>query len=123
MRNSGSLRLVQVVWQDAHDAYPQWTPVGAPDGSAGTILSVGWLVDPAPKAGFISLATSVDPETDHVGGGIHIPLVNLVSVTELKPAARPLPKSAIPKHRGTGNSGACCNSNTTQSSKGKRKKS
>lgn len=91
------VRPVLIRWHDAHDAFKSWSP---PDwdgvsNSTAPVESVGWLVRPGPKddAGFVTLACSWDQASGeeppgHFAGGIHIPLVNIISCHRLDTGAK-----------------------------------
>jgi hypothetical protein len=76
------MKIVLVRWHDAFDLPPYWASLDElkKDGPA-VVESTGWLVEPEPLEGYITLATSfVD---DNFGSGIHIPKVCVIDMFDL----------------------------------------
>lgn len=75
--------MVLISWYDAFDLPPYWASSEdlKVDGPA-IVESVGWLLEPQPLEGYVTLATSV--VDDSYGSGIHIPKPCVISMVELK---------------------------------------
>jgi|LakMenEpi03Aug12_release.lakeMendotaPanAssembly.Ray.scaffolds.fasta_scaffold291064_2 hypothetical protein len=71
--------MALVSWYDAFDLPPQWASFDdlQKDGPA-VVRSVGWLLDPEPLDGYITLATSFVDE--NFGSGIHIPKSCIIEI-------------------------------------------
>ena len=62
-----------VTWLDAHaDRSGGWVPVADIDNEAYIVRSIGWLIDPPPKTGHVSLAQSYGDD-GMVDSVVHIP--------------------------------------------------
>lgn len=76
------MKIVLVRWYDAFDLPPQWASFeDLKKDSPAIVQSVGWLLDPEPLDGYVTLATSI--VDDNFGSGIHIPKSCIISVEEL----------------------------------------
>lgn len=71
-----------VEWVDAFDMPDRWVCVEDICDESTVVFSVGWLVEPSPVDGYMTLATS--RFDDIFGGGIHIPLSCVVDVKKLR---------------------------------------
>jgi hypothetical protein len=65
-------------WFDAFDVSSEWSDIKDLDVLGTTVQSVGFLIDPSPIAGYVTLVTSDDGD-GNVSNGINIPLVNVVN--------------------------------------------
>jgi hypothetical protein len=71
--------MVLVSWYDAFDLPPNWASLeDLQKEDPAVVHSVGWLLDPEPLYGYMTLATSVVDE--NFGSGIHIPKSCIISV-------------------------------------------
>jgi hypothetical protein len=76
------MNIVLVEWIDAFDMPNHWIEHSEIKNEAIVVRSVGWLVEPEPIEGYITLATS---SIDTVlGSGINIPKVCIKSIQDLK---------------------------------------
>lgn len=71
-----------IEWFDAHDGPMHWSTPDDAQPERVTVQSVGFLLDAAPGADHVTLVTSDDGV--HVSGGIHIPVVNVLSRRRLR---------------------------------------
>lgn len=71
-----------IEWFDAHDFAYEWTDVKDVKGDPKNVQSVGFLVEPSPVPGYVTLVTSDDGD-GFVANGINIPLVNIVNRVKL----------------------------------------
>ena len=71
-----------VEWFDAHDLSYDWCHVDDLDSDPKNVQSVGFLVDPSPVEGHLTLACNDDGDGS-VANGINIPLVNVVAKMKL----------------------------------------
>jgi hypothetical protein len=75
--------MVSISWFDAFDLPPQWASLEDLQKEEPAIVhSVGWLVEPEPLEGYVTLATSV--VDNNYGSGIHIPKVCIIDIVKLR---------------------------------------
>lgn len=76
------MKIVLIRWHDAFDLPPHWASFEdlKKDGPA-VVESVGWLLDPEPLDGYVTLATSIVDE--NFGSGIHIPKSCIIEIVNL----------------------------------------
>lgn len=75
--------MVFISWFDAFDLPPQWVSLeDLQKEQPAVVNSVGWLVEPEPLEGYVTLATSV--VDNNCGSGIHIPKVCIIDMIHLR---------------------------------------
>jgi hypothetical protein len=81
-RKSADLRLVVVLWRDAHADGDSWISVDDIEDCPYIVESVGFVLESV-KAGHISLCQSLAADEGIVDHVIHIPNEMIVEVTDL----------------------------------------
>ena len=71
-----------VEWFDAFDVCNHWCDLKSLDVDCTLVQSVGFLVEPNPISGYLTLVTSDDGD-GNVSNGINIPLVNVINRVKL----------------------------------------
>jgi hypothetical protein len=79
-------QTVRIEWYDAFGDATEWTEIKALEKKPRLIVTVGHML-PARVKGYHTVALSYDDAIKHVAGVIHIPEVNVVSITPLDSAS------------------------------------
>ena len=73
-----------IEWFDAHDVSYDWCDIKSLDNDPCSVQSVGFIIDPPPIPGYVTLVTNDDGD-GNVSNGINIPLVNIINRIRLFP--------------------------------------